>query len=371
MRVSRGAWVGTVVLAAVAACSTGDNSSFPPMGGEGGAPHYDGGGDDATSSDDSGHDGATDAVAEASGDDAAADASGDGPAETSSQEEAGGEAATGEAGEEAGVDASHEAGSEAGVDAGTDAPPEASVEAGPDAPPEAAVDAAHDAPAETSSGTDSGADGSQDAQPDAISIVAPVCDGVIGANEYGGAGNQAASASGQTWLMTWDNTNLYVAIESANIDEGDIIYLAIAPGGTGGPGGGATGGELYDSTDVTTLPFAAQLVVYAHDGYTEGRTASGGAWSTANTTAVRLCDNGTTSVREEVIPWSLIGGRPAAFGWTGYLAANGNSNPNGYIYGQMPTGNPSGGPANNDAFTHYYEVASSLADVSTPFADVQ
>ena len=363
MRISRGGWVGTVVLAAVAACSSGDDSSFPPMGSEGGAPHYDGGGDDATSPAEGGPDGAADAPA-------SAEAGGDGPVEASSAEEAGGEAAPGEAGEEAGVDASHQAGSDAGLDAATEAAAEAGVEAGPDAPPEAAVDAAPDAAEEASTGSDAGADASQDAPPDAISIVAPVCDGVIGANEYGGAGNQAASSTGQTWLMTWDDTNLYVAIESANIDEGSILYLAVAPGGSGAPSGGVTSGLLYDSTDVTTLPFAAQLAVYAHDGYTEGRTASAGAWSSPNTTAVLLCDNGTTQVREEVIPWSLLGGRPAAFGWTGYLAANGNSNPSGYIYGEMPTGNPGGGPANNDTFAQYYEVASSVTDVSTPFADV-
>ena len=44
---------------------------------------------------------------------------------------------------------------------------------------------------------------------------------------------------------------------------------------------------------------------------------------------------------------------------------------NGYIYGQMPTGNPSGAPANNDTFTQYYEVGSTATGVTTPFADVQ
>jgi hypothetical protein len=378
MRISRQAWVGTVVLAAAAACSTGDDSSFPPMGAEGGAPHYDGGGDDATAPDDAGHDGGADALAEASGDDAAAEASGDAAVEASSPEEAGSEAAVSEAGEEAGIDASHEAGEDAGVDAGHDAAPEAEaaapeagVDAGADAPPEAAVEAGHDAGADTSTVADTGVDAAEDATADAISIVAPVCDGVIGPNEYGGPGNQAASASGQTWLMTWDDTNLYVAIEGANVDEGSILYFAIAPGSVGGVGAGVTSGELYDSTNVTTLPFTAQLAVYAHDGYTEGRPDNAGAWGAAETTLVRLCDNTTMQVREEVIPWSLLGGKPAAFGWTGYVAANGNTNPTGYIYGQMPTGNPSGAPANNDTFTQYYEVASTATGVATPFAVVQ
>ncbi len=364
MRISRRVWVMTVVLGAAAACSTGDDTSFPPMGGEGGAPHYDGGGDDATSPAEAGHDGAADAAVEASGDDAAAEAGADGPVEAPSPEEAGADAAA-----DAGTDAA-EGGHDAAAEAEAGAP-EAGVEAGPDAPAEAAVDAGHDAPAETSTVADTGADAVVDAKPDVVSVVAPVCDGVVGPNEYGGAGNQAASPSGQTWLMTWDDTNVYVAIESANIDEGSILYFAVAPGGTGGAGTGVTGGELYDSTDVTTLPFPGQLAVYAHDGYTEARPNNAAAWGPADTTAVRLCDNATTQVREEVIPWSLLGGKPAAFGWTGYLAANGNTNPTGYIYGQMPTGNPSGAPANNAKFTQYFEVASTATGVSTPFAVVQ
>jgi hypothetical protein len=327
------------------------------MGSEGGAPHYDGGGDDATSPDEAGHDAGADAPTDAPGVDAATETGASALMEASSPEEAGGEAAASGAGEEAGVDASHEAGEEAGVDA-------AGVEAGPDAPPEAAVEAGQDAAEETSTGVDAGADAVADAKADAVSIVAPVCDGVVGPNEYGGVGNQAASSSGQTWLMTWDSTNVYIAIEGANVDEGNILYFATS-------GAGVTSGELYDSTDVTTLPFTAQLVVYAHDGYTEARPINAGAWGARATTSVVLCDNATTQVREEVIPWSLLGGEPAAFAWTGYIAANGNTNVNGYIYGQMPTGNPSGAPANNDTFTQYYEVGSTATGVTTPFADVQ
>jgi hypothetical protein len=211
---------------------------------------------------------------------------------------------------------------------------------------------------------DAGSDAGPDAKADASSIVAPTCDGVVGPNEYGGAGNQAASSSGQTWLMTWDTTNLYVAIEGANIDEGSILYLTP-------PGAGTTTGELYDSTKVTTLPFGAQLAVYAHDGYTEARLPAGTGWGAPNTTAVRLCDSATMQVREEVIPWSLLLGMPASFGWTGYLAANGNTNPNGFIYGQMPTTNPGGGPANNATFTHYYEISSTTTGLSAPFSFVQ
>ena len=46
-----------------------------------------------------------------------------------------------------------------------------------------------------------------------------------------------------------------------NIGEGMVLYLATAAGGT-------TVGQIYDGTDVTTLPFSADLTVYARDGYT-------------------------------------------------------------------------------------------------------
>ncbi|HEY3817194.1 MAG TPA: hypothetical protein VGL81_08490 [Polyangiaceae bacterium] len=385
MRVSRGVWVGSFVLAAAAACSSGDDSSFPSMGAEGGAPHYDAGGDDATSPDEAGHDAAPEAAVEAGGGDDASEAGLEGTEagldaamEASSTEDAGGEGAASEAGEEASVEAGHEAGveagapeagEEAGVDGGHEAGAEAGAaeggaDAGVDAPVEAAVDAGEDAPPETSTVADTGADAEPDAKADAPSFVAPSCDGVIGPNEYGGAGNQAASSSGQTWLMTWDDTNVYLAIEGANVLEGDILYFATS-------GAGISSGELYDSTNVTALPFDAQLVAYAHDGYTEARVFTAGGWGAPDTTSVKLCDSAAMQVREEVIPWSLLGGKPASFGWTGYVAANGNTNVNGYIYGQMPTGNPSGAPANNDTFTQYYEESSTAAAPSTPFAVIQ
>lgn len=88
----------------------------------------------------------------------------------------------------------------------------------------------------------------------------------------------------------------------------------------------------------------------------------------ASTTAVVQCNDGNTEVREEVIPWSLVGARPDAFGWLGYVAAGGNTS--GFIYGQIPTGNPTGTPASNATFTQYYGIASSTA-TPAPFADLQ
>ncbi|HEX8796604.1 MAG TPA: hypothetical protein VF765_36890 [Polyangiaceae bacterium] len=222
-----------------------------------------------------------------------------------------------------------------------------------DAGEEAAAESGSDAPAET------GGD---------AAFVAPTCDGVIGAGEYGGVADEQASSNGQVWYMTWDATNLYVAISGANVGEGNVIYLAANPGDGGT---GLTSGYAYDNTDVTKLPFAADLVVYAKQTYNEARVAGASTWGSPTAGAVQVCVNTSTSIREEVIPWSLVGGLPAAFGWTAYLAANPMSNPAGYVYGQMPVDDPGGGDAGAESFTKYYAVPNATPGVDTPFADEQ
>ncbi|HEY6461938.1 MAG TPA: hypothetical protein VIY73_17350 [Polyangiaceae bacterium] len=403
MRIARGAWVGAVLIAAAAACSHAVDGGFDGMGDEGGAPHYEAGSPDGTASgEDAGND-ASHGSGNGDGGAAAADGGtsneeGGGASTEGGGSTAEGGTATDDAGEgttdgdtdgaassEAGTgeDAATDAGAGPGSDGGDDAGGGHGGDAGGakdagggdaagDAAGEDAGGSGGDAAAEAETdagGPDASADAPHDAGHDAPSVVAPVCDGVIGATEYGGPGNQAASSSGQTWYMTWDATNLYVAVANANVDEGSILYLAVNPTATNHPAGGTTSGELYDSTDVTTLPFLAQLAVYAHDGYTEARTGATGGWGPADTTDVRLCDQGTANTREVVVPWVLVGGLPASFGWTGYLAADGNANPSGYIYGQMPTDDPSGSPANDDDFTKYFLVADATPGLLSPFAD--
>lgn len=246
-------------------------------------------------------------------------------------------------------------------------------EGGGDAGPgvDAGMDAASEATGSETGGdaetTDSGGDSPVDALGDAA-FVAPTCDGVIGTGEYGGVADEQASSNGQVWYMTWDATNLYVAISGANVGEANVIYVAVNPGDGGT---GLTSGYAYDDTDVTKLPFAADLVVYAKQTYNEARVAGATAWGNANTTALKVCVNASTSVREEVIPWSLVGGLPGAFGWTAYLAANPVSNPAGFIYGQMPVDDPGGADAGAESFTRYYAVPNATPGVDTPFADEQ
>ena len=244
-------------------------------------------------------------------------------------------------------------GGEGGVDGGIDSA--ADTNAGDST---AVKESGGDAPAESSGETGSDA-----------GFVPPVCDGVIGASEYGGVGNEQTSSNGQIWYMTWDATNLYLAISSATVAEADILYVAVNPGDGGA---GLTAGYPYDNTDVTRLPFAGGLVVYAKQGYHEYRTAGATAWGAASTGTVQFCTTGAApTVREEVIPWSLIGGLPGAFGWTGYLAAAPASNLSGFIYGQMPIDDPGGADAGGESFTRYYAVPNATPGVDKPFADEQ
>jgi len=233
-----------------------------------------------------------------------------------------------------------------GVDAGMDA---ASEGTGTEA---SAGETGSDAPVETGGG-----DGG---------FVAPTCDGVIGAGEYGSIANEQTNTStGQVWYMTWDATNLYVAIDQANVTEGSVLYVALSPGDGGS--GGLTSGYAYDGTDITGLPFSASLVVYGKSTYNEARVVTAGAWGAANTTAIKVCTGTSSATREEVIPWSLVGGLPGSFGWLGYVAAAGHVQ--GFIYGQMPADDPGGGPANAETYTKYYAVPN--VTVRTPFADEQ
>src|SRR6516225_6551452 len=58
----------------------------------------------------------------------------------------------------------------------------------------------------------------------------PTIDGSIGSNEYG-TNNQLnnAGGTGQTWYMSWDANNLYVAIVNANLAEGAVLYIKPNP----------------------------------------------------------------------------------------------------------------------------------------------
>src|ERR1700722_13147261 len=127
----------------------------------------------------------------------------------------------------------------------------------------------------------------------------PAIDGSIGTGEYGTNNSlQNAGNTGQTWYMTWDATNLYLAVVNTNLAEGAVVYV-----GTGGSG--STAGNAYDGTNFSSLPFPAQFVTYFKDGYREYRTSNGAYAS----------NSGNQNTREPAIPWIALtgGGPPASF----------------------------------------------------------
>jgi len=196
----------------------------------------------------------------------------------------------------------------------------------------------------------------------------PTVDGVIGAGEYGvHVDGQNQQTSSSVWYMTWNNTNLYIGITAANVLEGMVLYIDVAPlmpSNSGTNADGSLVGEAYDGTGVK-LPFRADFVAYVKQGYQEVRVANGaGGWSAPVAGAVTLTGAGTT--RELSIAWTAIraGGRPASFSWLGYVTSAA-----GFAYGQLPVDNPAGpiGPMANLPF--FYKVSDSTPGVGTkPFA---
>ncbi len=138
----------------------------------------------------------------------------------------------------------------------------------------------------------------------------PAVNGAIGANEYGthtDGQNSQSTSTAQTWYMTWDETNLYVAVTNANLAESAIIYIdrnPISPVNGGSNSDGNLSGFNYDNTNFSALPFRADFVAYFKDGYREYRTANGsGGWS-SQTAFFGSYASGAGNVRELSIPWS-------------------------------------------------------------------
>ena len=198
----------------------------------------------------------------------------------------------------------------------------------------------------------------------------PVIDGVISANEYGvhvEGQNQKDSLTGQTWYMTWDNTNLYVAVTNANLAEGAVIAIdrnPVSPPNGGTDADGTLNALNYDSTAIGTYPFRADFRAYFKDGYRDYNTANGANGWNFGASGFGNYASGAGNVRELAIPWSAItgGGRPASFLFLGYLSSGG-----GFIYGQIPTGNGGGNSPGN--YSRYYAVVNTENGTSTkPFS---
>ncbi|HET6313951.1 MAG TPA: CSLREA domain-containing protein, partial [Chloroflexia bacterium] len=206
-------------------------------------------------------------------------------------------------------------------------------------------------------------------------MATPTIDGNITVGEYGNHtdGQNAKSSGSQTWYVTWDENNLYVALTNANIFEGAVFYLDKDPLPTPNGGSNANGtlvGQPYDNSGLASLPFRADFVTYFKNGYREYRTANGaGGWTDPPSSYAggNYADNGATNTRELAIPWSVItgSGRPASFNFLGYVAYS-NQFGTG-VYAQLPPRNPGGaiGTANTQ-FHRFYRVNSTASLTGTP-----
>lgn len=195
-------------------------------------------------------------------------------------------------------------------------------------------------------------------------------DGVIStspSNEYGdhtNGGNQQQSGTPITY-MRWTDDKLYVGVSAANLAEGFVLYLDKNPqtpvnGGTNA--NGTNVGFNYDGTNFAELPFRADLVLYVKSGYREFRTADGSnGWTSATSSFGEYAENGGTSTREFSIPWSVIGGKPSAFNWFGYITSSG-----GYVYAQTPTENADAFIGTSARYGRYYTVSSTSS--TKPFS---
>ena len=195
--------------------------------------------------------------------------------------------------------------------------------------------------------------------------------GSIAGGEYGthtDGQNQNTNGAFST-LMTWDNTNLYVAISGSgnNTGEGIVLYLDkdnLTPIDSGTNTNGTNVGNNYDGSSFTQLPFRADLVVYLKDGYNEYRTPNGSNGWNAQTSNTLSYTSGGGTVQEFSIPWSLIGGRPTSFNFFSYKTSSG-----GFVYAQQPTSNAGGTIGTSARYSYYYTVTSTADTAATkPFS---
>ncbi len=197
-------------------------------------------------------------------------------------------------------------------------------------------------------------------------------DGSIGANEYGvhtNGENQETHPNGQVWYMTWDASNLYIAITNADRTEAAVIYIdadPLKPINGGINADGTIVGQEYDNTNFDNLQFRADFVCYVKNSYREYRNANGsGGWSAQTSPFGNYADDGN-NLREFSIPWSAItgGGIPASFTWFGYVTSS-----TGWVYGEMPSANPGGSIGTAARWERYYTVSSTTDGSATkPFS---
>ncbi len=203
----------------------------------------------------------------------------------------------------------------------------------------------------------------------------PTIDGAISPGEYGD--HTQGKNRGGNWYCTWDDSNIYFAVEGANINEGVIIYIDVNPKRPVNSTSGLDGmlmGLNYDNAQVTKMPFAADFFTYVKNGYNDYQQSIGaGGWTGNSGTQnkITIATNGS-DVREFAIPWSYTvspwtgtSGRPQSFNFFAYALSSG-----GYVYNQVPSQNASGNIGTTATVNYYYTVENTNNNSSTaPFAN--
>ena len=208
---------------------------------------------------------------------------------------------------------------------------------------------------------------------------APVLDGVISANEYGDHSNgQNQQISGTaTWYMTWDASNVYLAITNTDPWEAGILYFDVNPvipvNGGALSDGSLSWSQDYDRTRLIQ-PVRSDFKLYFKDSYNEFRYSDGSdSWGSAFQNTIASSANYFTNTIEIVIPWNSItnnNGRPESFNWFGYKMYDNGDGDNG-TYSPVPAWNPTApnnalsGQLNEVYVPFYYSVLNTDNTTST------
>ncbi|MFO0359226.1 MAG: GEVED domain-containing protein, partial [Flavobacteriales bacterium] len=199
-------------------------------------------------------------------------------------------------------------------------------------------------------------------------LATPTQNGTIGANEYGthtNGANQNNNGSLNTFV-SWDATNLYVAVEGANLAQAHVFYIdrnPVIPVNGGVNSDGTNVGFNYDGASFAELPFRADAVMFVKNDYREFRTANGAnGWSSQTSAFGAYGENAGTSTREYSISWANLGGFPV--GGFNFFCFNVQTGPN--VYNTQPTENPGGNIGTGARYSRYFTVTDATVGSGTP-----
>ncbi|MFY7707233.1 MAG: MopE-related protein [Flavobacteriales bacterium] len=167
-------------------------------------------------------------------------------------------------------------------------------------------------------------------------------------------------------FVSWDATNLYVAVEGANLAQAHVFYIdrnPVIPVNGGVNSDGTNVGFNYDGASFAELPFRADAVMFVKNDYREFRTANGAnGWSSQTSAFGAYGENAGTSTREYSISWANLGGFPV--GGFNFFCFNVQTGPN--VYNTQPTENPGGNIGTGARYSRYFTVTDATVGSGTP-----